>query len=477
MSDTDAAALIEALTPRYDFIDLDRLRGLVDEERKRYVERTPKSSELAERARRHMIGGVMCSWHADWHLPHPLYVQRAKGDRIWDADGNEYVDFNLGDTPDIFGHAPDNPVMRSLSDFIRNQGMATLLPNEDAVVASEILAERIGLPYWYTALSASDANRFAIKIARLLTGRPRVLIFNLAYHGTVDETLKWTLEPGSVSWRFPRDFAPGQDPGATTRIASWNDLDSVEQALAHQDVAVVLTEPALTNTGIVMPRPGFHEGLRELCSRYGSHLLIDETHTLSEGPRGCTGAWGLEPDIWVAGKCIASGVPCAVYGLSEEIGRGLGAVLELDDPNVAAGFTGLGTTMTGNALSTHALRMTLEHVLTDEVYQRMRTGMARLVEGMRGVIAKREVPFSVTAMGNRCDLRFQPEPPMDPFAALPGLGLGGYFEFLHLRAINSGFLIIPYLNMFLCSPVTAPEDVDRWTECFDGIIADMLGRS
>ncbi len=131
MSDTDAAALIQALTPRYDFIDLDRLRGLVEDERTHYVERTPKSRELAKRARRHMIGGVMCNWHADWHLPHPIYVQRAKGDRIWDADGNEYIDFNLGDTPDIFGHAPDNPVMRSLSDFIRNQGMATLLPNED----------------------------------------------------------------------------------------------------------------------------------------------------------------------------------------------------------------------------------------------------------------------------------------------------------------------------------------------------------
>jgi glutamate-1-semialdehyde aminotransferase len=363
-SDADAAALIDALTPRYDFIDLDRLRRLVEEERKRYVERTPMCRELAERARRHMIGGVMCNWHTDWHLPHPLYVQRAKGDRVWDADGNEYVDFNLGDTPDIFGHAPDNPVMRSLSDFIRNQ-----------------------------------------------------------------------------------------------------------------DIAVVVTEPALTNTGIVMPRPRFHEGLRELCSRYGSYLLIDETHTLSEGPRGCTGAWGLEPDIWVAGKCIASGVPCAVYGFSQEIGRELGAVLALDDPHVAAGFTGLGNTMTGNALSTHALRMTLEHVLTDEVYQRMRTAMARLVDGMRGVIAKREVPFSVTTMGNRCDLRFLPEPPMDPFEALPGLGLGGYFEFLHLRAINSGFLMIPYYNMFLCSPVTAPEDVDRWTECFDDIIADMLGRS
>jgi len=197
----------------------------------------------------------------------------------------------------------------------------------------EILADRFGLKYWYTALSASDANRFSIKIARMLTGRPRILMFNLAYHGTVDETLKWTLEPGVVQRRFHVDYEPDQDPAATTRIATWNDLESVEDALRHGDVALVISEPALTNTGIVMPEPGFHEGLRALCTRYGAYLLIDETHTLSEGPRGCTGEWGLEPDFWVAGKAIASGVPCAVYGFNEEVGERLAVLLAADDPH------------------------------------------------------------------------------------------------------------------------------------------------
>ncbi len=467
--------LATLLTPRHEGIDLDRLRALAEAERQTYCERTPRSRALADRASKHMIGGVMSSWHSDWHLPYPLYVERSQGNRVWDVDGNEYIDYNFGDTPDMFGHAPDNAVTRSLAEFIRSNGSATLLPNEDAIVASEILSERFGLKYWYAALSASDANRFAIKIARMLTGRPKVLMFNLAYHGTVDETLKWTLEPGTVLQRFHVDYDPGQDPGATTRIANWNDLASVEEALRHGDVALVITEPALTNTGIVMPKQGFHAELRALCTRYGAFLLIDETHTLSEGPRGCTGEWGLEPDFWVAGKAIASGIPCAVYGFSEEVGGRLAPLLASDDPQNAGGMTGLGTTVAANAFSTHALRMSLEHVLTEETYAQMRKVMARLVEGMRGIIARREVPFSVTAMGNRCDLRFLPNPPTDAFDGALGIGVGGYFEFIHLRALNRGFMIIPYYNMFLSSPATTSEDIDRWLECFDEIVAEMLG--
>jgi glutamate-1-semialdehyde 2,1-aminomutase len=475
MPEANPADLTDLLTPRHDRIDLARLRRLVEGEAQRYVERTPRSRALADRAAKHMIGGVMSTWHADWHLPHPLYVARSRGNRVWDVDGNEYVDFNFGDTPDMFGHAPDNEVTRSLSEFIRSEGIATLLPNEDAIVASELLADRFGLKYWYTALSASDANRFCIKIARMLTGRPRILMFNLAYHGTVDETLKWTLEPGVIRQRFHVEYDPAHDPAAATEIANWNDLDSVEKALRGGDIALVITEPALTNTGIVMPEPGFHEGLRALCTRYGAYLLIDETHTLSEGPRGCTGEWGLEPDVWVAGKAIASGVPCAVYGLNEEIGDRLSVLLSADDPQGAGGMTGLGTTVAGNALSTRALRKTLEHVLTEESYAKMRAAMSRLVEGMRDVIAEHALPFSVTAMGNRCDLRFLPQPPRDAFDGALGIGVGGYFEFVHLRALNRGFMIIPYYNMFLSSPYTSTEDVDRWVECFGELVTDMLG--
>ena len=473
----DPSDMIALLSPKDGLIDLGHVARLIERELKQYAERTPKSRALAERARRHMVGGVMCNWHNDWHLPYPLYAARSRGNRVWDVDGNEYIDFNLGDTPDIFGHAPDNAVMRGLSDFLREDGIATLLPNEDAIVVSEILAERFGLRYWYTALTASDANRFSIKIARMLTGRPKIGMFNLAYHGNVDETLAWSLEPGKVERRIPVDYAPGQDPAATTRVANWNDLESVEEMLRHEDVALLITEPALTNTGIVMPEAGFHDAVRDLCTRYGTYLLIDETHTLSEGPRGCTGPWGLQPDFWVAGKCIASGIPCAVYGFNEDIGDRLDGILSMEDPSMAGGLTGLGTTATGNAFSVRALRLTLEHVLTDDVYDRMRVIATRLVDGMRGAIAKYELPFSVTAMGNRCDLRFMPEPAADTFDALLGMGIGGYFELMHLRALNRGFLIIPYLNMFLCSPETTTEDIDRWTACFDELLADMLERT
>ncbi len=474
MANTDTSELLELLKPQDGLIDLGHVATLIEREEQIYRERTPKSAQLAERARQHMVGGVMCNWQNDWHLPHPLYCARSKGNRVWDVDGNQYIDFNLGDTPDIFGHAPDNEVMRGVTELIQNSGIATLLPNEDAIVASEILAARFGLRYWYTALSASDANRFSIKIARMISGRPKVMIFNLAYHGNVDETLAWSLEPGLVQRRIPVDYSPGQDPAATTRIATWNDLASVEEALRERDVAVVLTEPALTNTGIVLPQPGFHQELRALCKRYGSYLLIDETHTLSEGPSGCSGPWGLEPDFWVAGKCIASGLPCAVYGFNQEIGDKLGAILAIDDPGMAAGMTGLGTTATGNALSTRALRLSLEHVITEETYTAMRTAMTALVDSMRTSIAARQLPFTVTTMGNRCDLRFAPEPAVDTFDSLLGLGLGGYFELLHLRALNRGFLIIPYLNMFLCSPCSSAEDIASWGACFDELLGDML---
>lgn len=474
MAEADELDLGDLLTPKHDQIDLGRLRRLVERETQTYVERTPRSRALADRAAKHLIGGVMSTWHSDWHLPHPLYVERAKDSRVWDVDGNEYIDFNFGDTPDMFGHAPDNEVSRSVSEFVRRHGNATLLPNEDTIVASEILSERFGLRYWQTALTASDANRFSIKIARMLTGRPKILMFNLAYHGTVDETLKWTLEPGVVNRRFHVDFDPGTDPAATTRIANWNDLASVEAALREGDVALVLTEPALTNSGIVMPDPGFHRELRALCTRYGVYLLIDETHTLSEGPRGCTGEWGLEPDLWVAGKAIASGFPCAVYGLSEEIGDRLAALLSTDDPQGVGGMTGLGTTVAGNALSMHALRKSLEHALTEESYAKMRGAMGRLAQGMRDVISKHGVPFHLTSMGNRCDLRFQPQAARDAFDGALGIGVGGYFEFVHMRALNRGFMIIPYYNMFLCSPCTTADDVDRWIDCFDEIVADMI---
>jgi len=470
---TDPNLLLEVLRINHPAIDNARIAELIEIETANYRQRTPSSAALAERARRHMIGGVMNSWHRDWHLPHPLYAKTSRGNRVWDVDDNEYIDFNFGDTPDIFGHAPDNRVTAGLREFIGNEGIATLLPMEDAIVASEILADRVGLRYWQTALTASDANRFSIKIARMLSGRPKVLMFNLAYHGTVDETSVWTMGDGELERRIQVDNSPGQPPSATTRVAHWNDLESVERELAHGDVALVITEPALTNCGIVMPVEGFHEGLRSLCDRYGAYLLIDETHTLSESPKGCTGSWGLKPDFWVTGKCVASGVPCAVYGCSEEVGDKLDHILSVDDPSMAAGMTGLGTTATGNALSMRALRLSLEHVIVDEVYALMRKRMKQLVDGMRLSIERHELPFSVTTMGNRCDLRFLPDPATNTMAGLMGMGLGGYFELLHYRALNRGFLLIPYLNMFLCSPTTTSADVESWLECFDELLTDM----
>lgn len=452
------------------------LESLIQSEVELFRSRTPKSRALFEEARHHLVDGVMCTWHSDAmriaRFPHPLYIERSKNNRIWDVDGNEYVDFNMGDTPDIFGHAPDNEVTRGVADHVLNQGANTFHPDPDSIVVSRLLHERFGLRYWYSALTASDAIRFSITMARVVTERPKILMFNFGYHGTVEDCLKWAPAPGEVAWRVSRALRPGEDPGATTKVVEFNDLTAVEEALAARDVALVLSEPLLTDGGFTLPRPGFHAGLRELCTKYGSYLLIDETHTQTAAPTGCTGLWDLDPDLLVLGKCVAGGFPGAVYGFTDEIG----AKLEdhLHDLMSLGGLTGLGTTSTANALTMRALRLSLEHNYTDETFDKMLAAADRLVAGFKEVIAKHEAPFRVDQLGARVNLSFTPEPCFDPLSALGGLGIGGYHEYLTLYLYNRGVSVLPLLNMYMLAPQTTPSDCDEFIGRFDEAVGNML---
>jgi glutamate-1-semialdehyde 2,1-aminomutase len=408
------------------------------------------------------------SWMANWAGGHPVYLAEARGAHVTDVDGNEYVDLCLGDTGAMAGHSPE-AVSRAVAERLDRRGGATvMLPTDDAAWVGAELARRFGVPYWQFALTATDANRWVLRMAREVTGRPKVTVFNWCYHGTVDESFV-TLRDGAASSRAG-NVGPAVDPATTTRVAEFNDVASVTDALSHGDVAALLAEPALTNIGIVLPEPGFLDAVREATRKAGTLLVIDETHTLSAGPGGCTAAWGLEPDAVTVGKSIGGGIPIAAYGVTDELA---GRIADQADADYAD-TGGVGGTLAGNALGLAAARATLGEVLTDEAFGRMSALCERFVAGVGTAIGEHGVPWSVTALGARAEYRFTSPAPRtgaeSAAAADPELD-----EYLHLHLLNRGVLITPFHNMALMSPATTEADVNRHTEVFAQACADLTG--
>jgi len=439
-------------------VNVAAVSGLLQRERERFARDHRRSSELHERARGSLLAGVPMSWMTMWAGGHPTYLDHAEGARLVDVDGNEYADFCLGDTGAMAGHSPE-PTMRAVR---ARAGLTTMLPTDDAAWVGEELARRFGVPYWQFSLTATDANRWLLRICRQVTGRPKVGVFNWCYHGSVDEAFV-TLEGSREG-----NVGPMVDPAQTTRVAEFNELDSVEAALAHGDVACLLMEPALTNIGIVLPESGFLEGVRELCTRHGTLLIIDETHTLSAGPGGCTAAWGLEPDAVSLGKSIGGGVPIGAYGVSAALAERIAAEEEADYEDTG----GVGGTLAGNALSLAAARATLAEVLTDEAFARMSALRERFVAGAQASLERHSLPWSVVSLGARAEYRFCPEPPRtgaeSAAASDPELD-----EYLHLHLLNRGVLITPFHNMALMCPATTEAQVDRHTEAFGEAVEQL----
>ena len=398
-------------------------------------------------------------WMVRWAGGFPVFAAEASGARFRDVDGHEYVDFCLGDTAAMTGHAPA-PTVRAIEEQAR-RGITLMLPSEDALAVGRELARRFGLPRWQFALTATDANRFAIRLARELTGRPKILVFNWCYHGTVDETFA-TLRDGRVVER-EGSVGPPVPLDETTRVVEWNDAEALERELAHGDVACVLTEPALTNIGIVLPEPGFHDVLREATRGTGTLLIVDETHTICAGPGGYTSAYGLEPDLLTIGKPIAGGIPAAAYGFSEKVAARLEAMLPTDE---RADVGGIGGTAAANVLSLAAMRATLAEVLTDEAFGRMIGLGERFEAGVAGAIARHGLPWHVTRLGCRVEYLFRPERPRNGAEAAAG-GDPELDRLIHLYLLNRGILMTPFHNMALMSPATTEEDVDAHTATFD----------
>jgi glutamate-1-semialdehyde 2,1-aminomutase len=447
-------------------IDRQRLSAALDAELGRFTADHPRSLELFRRAQAHLHDGVPMSWMTRWAGAFPLFVERARGARFTDVDGRSYVDFCLGDTGAMTGHAPDAALAAIKAQLDR--GITFMLPTEEALAVSDELARRFSLPSWQLAMTATDANRFVIRIARHITGRPKVLVFNWCYHGTVDETFA-TLGPDGRVGPRAGNVGPPVDPAVTTRVVEFNDLGALERELAHGDVACVLAEPAMTNIGIVLPDPGFHAALRELTRRAGTLLVIDETHTISAGPGGCTRAWGLEPDFVTLGKPIASGIPAAVYGFTGEVAARWRAATARD----LADTGGIGGTLAGNALAVAAMRATLGEVLTEAAYARMIPLAERFAAGVEGVIAGLGLPWIVKRLGARAEYWFRATAPRNGGEAAAAVD-AELDRYMHLAALNRGILMTPFHNMALMCPATTAADVDLHTEVFRESVGAVL---
>jgi glutamate-1-semialdehyde 2,1-aminomutase len=448
-------------------INRERLESLMAREQKRFLDERPKSKALFERAGKSLLGGVPMNWMVKWAGAFPPFLREAQGAHFYDVDGHRYVDLCLGDTGAMTGHSPAATV--SAVERQVRRGITLMLPSEDAIFIGEELQKRFGLPYWQFALTATDANRFSIRLARQITERQKILVFNWCYHGSVDESFITLSKDGVVRARRG-NIGPPVDPAVTTKVAEFNDLEALEKALAPGDVACVLAEPVMTNVGIVHPEPGFHKGLRELTRKHETLLIIDETHTICAGPGGYTREENLEPDILVFGKPIGGGVPGAAYGFAEEVARRIAARQSLEDCDTG----GIGGTLAGNALSLAAMRATLSKVLTSTAFEHMILMAQQWTKGVEKAIAESNVPWHVTRLGCRAEYLFAPTPPKNGTEAHDAMD----FElerFMHLYAMNRGILLTPFHNMALMSPVTTAEDVDRHSKVFREAVKELMG--
>jgi len=438
-----------------------RLRREIDE----FARRRPRSRELWERAQGSLVGGVPMPWMMRWAGGFPVFTADAGGARLTDVDGHEYVDFCLGDTGAMPGHSP--PAVTENAGAQLAHGITTMLPTADAVWVGEELARRFGLERWLFTLTATDANRAALRLARQITGRPKILVYSYCYHGSVDEAFAVAAPDGATRSR-EGNVGPPVDVAATTKAVEFNDVDALEAAVRAGDVACVLAEPAMTNMGIVLPEPGYHVALRALTRATGTLLVIDETHTFSAGPGGCTRAWDLEPDLLTIGKAIGSGVPAGALGLSAAVTEAMFAQADADYEDTG----GVGGTLAGNALSLAAVRVTLERVLTEEAFARTIPLAQRFCAGFEEVTGARGVPWHIIQLGCRAEYRFTPRPARNGVEAHAASD-AQLERFLHLHALNRGVMLTPFHNMALMSPATTAADVDRHTAVLEEALSDL----
>jgi len=432
----------------------------------RFNSRTPKSAALFEKAKEVMPGGVPMSWMSKWPGKYPLFVESAKGAHFIDVDGNEYIDLCLGDTGSMTGHSP-KPTVDAITAQL-SKGMTAMLPTDDAVAVSSELARRFGLALWQFTVSATDANRHAIRYSRLITGKQKVIVIDRCYHGSVDETFATLDSSGNTVMREGNIGAPVA-LDLTTRVVEFNDLGAMEEALKKGDVAAILMEPAMTNVGIVLPDEGYLMAVGELARRYEAVWIIDETHTISVGPGGMTADLGLKPDILTIGKAIGGGLPTGTFGMTHEIALQIAKKTEREVIDTG----GIGGTLAGNALSLAAMKATLTQVLTDDNFIKMIELGNLWCNGVEAAITEFKLPWHVNRLGARGEYLFQRSAPKTGGEA----ARAGDFEleqYIHLRLLNDGILLTPFHNMALMSPYTSKSDVEAHTAAFRAMCQELV---
>jgi glutamate-1-semialdehyde 2,1-aminomutase len=439
-----------------------RLSGLRERELQRFAELRPGSVRQLEQSRKHMPNGVPNAWMATLYDHPAIVVERGCGGAFTDVDGNCYVDFNLADTSMFTGYGVESVVQAVCERMVA--GPQFLLPTEDAAAVARELGRRFGLPAWQFTLSATQANTEAIRVARAVTGRSTVLMFDGKYHGHADELL------GELNGErvLPEGRGVPLDATRHVRLVQYNDLDAVDRELAGGDVACVLTEAAVTNTGVIQPAEGFHRTLRQLTSRNGTLLVIDETHTLVAGPGGLTRRWELEPDVVVVGKSIASGISLGAYGMSEPVA----AVLE-HDPTAAFGDdVATGGTLFGNALSLAAARVTLEQVLTNEAYEHAAALGGRLADGIERVVAGHGLEWQTHRLFNRSGYTHAPKLPINAIEARASFNVELY-NLQRLYMANRGVWEAIDSAGPACGIQTTDGDVELYLEALDAFLHDV----
>jgi|GEM_PF-1098365 glutamate-1-semialdehyde 2,1-aminomutase len=439
-----------------------------------WLEKMPTSKKLQDNGRKNMLWGIFGSYQKDWETPILPFAKHCMGGKLWDVDGNEYIDLQFGDTPSMFGHGPENPAVRAAAELLLETGIDPMMGTEEQAETAAELEKHFKLPVWMHALTASDSNRYLLSIARCITGRPNIAIPNFTYHGTIDETQKMMPEPGVISRYHEMPQYYGEvDQG--TKIFTWNDLESLEACLADKSVAVVMMEPIMSNFGWAWPAEGWHQGVRELTKKYGTLLCYDETHTLGHAWNGSVGKQDLEFDMWSCGKAISSGIPGAVFGMTREIADDVERWQNEAGFFAGAGLGFLGNALTGNTMSTRALRVTLQEILTPDFMDTILEKANFVHEGMSSVFEKYNAPFRSEMMGNRLCFHFIPDRCEDPLTGITQIGFGGLFEFAHAYLWYHGLLIMPFFNMFLVCPQHTDEELDKFLGVFDDMIAIIMG--
>jgi glutamate-1-semialdehyde 2,1-aminomutase len=443
-----------------------RIAELMKIEEQRFLDTHKASTAAFTESSRVMHEGVPMSWMAKWPGAHPVFIKEAKGAHFTDLDGHDYIDFCLGDTGSMTGHSPAATVAAVKAQI--DKGITAMLPSENASIVSDLLRKRFGLPLWQFTVSATDANRHVIRYSRMITGRDKIVVIDRCYHGSVDETFA-TLDDAGFTIKREGNIGAPVDLDVTTRVVEFNDLPAMEEALAKGDVAAILMEPAMTNIGIVLPEPGYLKGVEDLCKKYGTLLIIDETHTISVGAGGMTAQLGLKPDFFTIGKALAAGIPVGTFGMTQAVADAIKARVEIEKIDTG----GIGGTLAGNILALAAMRATLTDVLTEANFTKMVALGDRWSDGVDAAIKEFDLDWHCNRLGARGEYIFKGKAPRTGKEAADS-GDFALEQYIHLRLLNDGFLLTPFHNMALMCPDTTEADVDAHTAAFRAMCADLI---